>query len=86
MSRPWRIEFKGALYHVFSRGNEQKVIFWDDEDRNCFICLMGEMSDRFDVDIFTQPFKGNAVAGSHLYKTFYKPEDIRTVQSVPLLR
>jgi hypothetical protein len=50
MSRPWRIEFKGALYHVLSRGNEQKDIFWDDEDRNCFICIMGEMSDRFDVD------------------------------------
>ena len=52
MSRPWRIEFKGALYHVLSRGNEQKDIFGDDEDRNCFIRIMGEMSDRFDVNIF----------------------------------
>jgi hypothetical protein len=74
MSRPWRIEFKGALYHVLSRGNEQKDIFWDDEDRNCFIRIMGEMSDRFD-DIF---FVAN--------RTFYKLGDIRTIQSVVHIR
>lgn len=27
MSRPWRIEFSGALYHVLSRGNEQGNLF-----------------------------------------------------------
>ncbi len=27
MSRPWRIEFSGALYHVLSRGNEQGDLF-----------------------------------------------------------
>ena len=27
MSRPWRIEFGGALYHVLSRGNEQGDLF-----------------------------------------------------------
>ncbi len=59
MSRPWRIEFKGALYHVLSRGNEQKDIFWDDEDRNCFIRIMGEMSDRFDVNIFAYVLMDN---------------------------
>ena len=30
MSRPWRIEYEGALYHVLSRGNEQRDIFYDD--------------------------------------------------------
>jgi hypothetical protein len=34
MSRPWRIEFSRALYHVLSRGNEQGDLFLDDEDRN----------------------------------------------------
>ena len=24
MARAWRIEFEGALYHVFSRGNEKQ--------------------------------------------------------------
>jgi hypothetical protein len=27
MSRPWRIELSGALYHVLSRGNEQGDLF-----------------------------------------------------------
>jgi len=34
MSRPWRIEFEGALYHVLSRANEQQDIYLDNEDRN----------------------------------------------------
>jgi len=31
MSRPWKIEFSGALYHVLSRGNEQGDLFLYDE-------------------------------------------------------
>ena len=52
MARPWRIEFEGAYYHVLSRGNERKDIFYDDNDRKLFIDTLGETSDRFDVDIF----------------------------------
>ncbi len=33
MTRPLRIEFAGALYHVISRGNERKPIVRDDVDR-----------------------------------------------------
>jgi putative transposase len=33
MSRPLRIEFAGALYHVMSRGNQRKAIVRDDADR-----------------------------------------------------
>jgi hypothetical protein len=29
MARPWRIEFEGALYHVLSRGNEQRDNYRD---------------------------------------------------------
>jgi len=36
MSRSWRIEFDGALYHVLSQGNEQQNIFSDDTDRELF--------------------------------------------------
>ena len=32
MSRPLRLEFAGALYHVTSRGNERKAIFRDEQD------------------------------------------------------
>ncbi len=59
MSRPWRIEFSGALYHVLSRGNEQGDVFLDDEDRNDFISLMGEISNRFDVAVFSYVLMDN---------------------------
>ena len=32
MSRPLRLEFEGALYHVTSRGNERKAIFRNESD------------------------------------------------------
>jgi len=31
MSRVWRIEYEGALYHLLSRGNEGSDIFIDNE-------------------------------------------------------
>jgi len=34
MARPLRIEYPGALYHVISRGNEQRPIVTDNSDRN----------------------------------------------------
>ncbi len=37
MSRPLRIEFPGAVYHVTSRGNAQGNIFIDNSDRDCFL-------------------------------------------------
>ena len=49
MARQWRIEFEGALYHILSRGNEQRDIFLENEDRNCFLDVLGEMSERFEV-------------------------------------
>ena len=52
MSRPWRIEYEGALYHLLSRGNEGREIFKDDIDRRFFLYLISEMSERFDMDIY----------------------------------
>ena len=37
MSRPLRIEFEGALYHVTSRGNARQKIFFNDVDRVAFL-------------------------------------------------
>ena len=51
MSRPWRIEYEGALYHVLSRGNEQGPIVLIDDDRQLFLKTLGEMAERFDVDV-----------------------------------
>ncbi len=52
MGRAWRIEFEGALYHILSRGNERKAIFYCDDDRHLFLDTLGKMSERFAVDIF----------------------------------
>src|SRR3970282_548901 len=41
MSRPLRLEFAGALYHVTARGNARENIFRDDEDRATFLDLLG---------------------------------------------
>ena len=39
MSRPWRIEYEGALYHLLSRGNERSDIFI--EQNEYISCLFG---------------------------------------------
>ena len=52
MSRPWRIEYEGALYHLLSRGNEGRKIFNDDTDRHFFLYLISELSERFDMDLY----------------------------------
>ena len=59
MARPWRIEYEGAYYHVFSRGNEGRKIFYDDEDRQLFLNTLGEMSERFQLDIFAYVLMSN---------------------------
>ena len=59
MTRPWRIEYEGALYHVFSRGNNQQNIFITDDDRYLFLDTIGQMSERFDTDIFAYVLMGN---------------------------
>jgi putative transposase len=52
LARPWRIEYEGAYYHVLSRGNERRDIFFGDGDRKLFLATLGEASDRFEVDVF----------------------------------
>lgn len=43
MSRPLRIEFPGALYHVTSRGDGREAIFMDDDDRHLFLGVFSEI-------------------------------------------
>ncbi len=59
MARPLRIEFKGALYHILSRGNERRDIFFGDDDYKVFLGVLEEMSDRFEVDIFAYVLMSN---------------------------
>lgn len=47
MSRPLRLEFAGALYHVTSRGDRREAIYEDDVDRHGFLKILGGVVDRF---------------------------------------
>ncbi|MBU0693504.1 MAG: transposase [Candidatus Omnitrophica bacterium] len=51
MGRPLRIEFEGALYHITTRGNEQKDIFLDGEDREKFFEYLQLTKIRYKITI-----------------------------------
>lgn len=47
MTRPIRIEFPGALYHVTARGDRREAIFDDDDDRERFLDILGQVVGDF---------------------------------------
>jgi len=59
MSRPLRLEFEGALYHVTSRGDRREPIFEDDADREAWLEVLGHALVRFDATVFAYCLMGN---------------------------
>ena len=51
MARPLRIEYHDAFYHVFSRGNEKRIIFKQDSDYQLFLTTLKESANHFDVRV-----------------------------------
>ena len=47
MSRPIRIEFPDALYHVTARGDRREDIFEDDHDRQAFLQTLAAVVEQF---------------------------------------
>ena len=47
MSRPIRIEFPDALYHVTARGDRREDIFEDDQDRQEFLLILERVITQF---------------------------------------
>jgi putative transposase len=47
MTRPLRIEYPGAVYHVTSRGNDKKAVFKDDLDRENFLNTLQHVNKRY---------------------------------------
>ncbi len=47
MSRPLRIEYAGAVYHITSRGNEKKAVYKDDVDRETFLDTLFQVNKRY---------------------------------------
>jgi putative transposase len=59
MSRPLRIEFPGAIYHVTSRGDRREPIFADDADRQNLLEVVAQAMDRFDAEVLAYCLMGN---------------------------
>ena len=41
MPRPLRVEYRGAIYQVMSRGDRRESIYRDDADRESFLATLG---------------------------------------------
>ena len=49
MPHPLRLEFPGAVYHIYSRGNERKDVFRSSDDYELFLGILAEAALTFDV-------------------------------------
>ena len=47
MSRPLRLEFAGALYHITSRGNASNLIYFQDDDFELFLQILADVCERY---------------------------------------
>lgn len=59
MSRPLRIEYAGAVYHITSRGNARSNIYNNDSDRKSFIELLSQTCKRFNWHCYAWCLMGN---------------------------
>jgi len=48
MSRPLRLQFPGALYHITSRGDGREPIYLGDSDRTVFLTILSHVCERYD--------------------------------------
>lgn len=51
MSRPLRVEYEMACYHIINRGNRREVVFKEDRDCALFLEKLIEFSELYDVII-----------------------------------
>jgi len=59
MSRPLRIEYPGAVYHVTSRGDRREPIYRDDADRALYLRILGDAMARYAVRALAYCLMGN---------------------------
>ncbi|MYM22341.1 addiction module toxin RelE [Duganella sp. FT135W] len=59
MTRPLRLEYPGALYHVTSRGDRKAPIFRDDTDRAMWLQTLGEVCGQFQFVVYAFCQMGN---------------------------
>jgi REP-associated tyrosine transposase len=59
MSRPLRLQFPGAIYHVTARGNARQSIFDDDDDCARFLVVLASTVARYRVRCHAYCLMGN---------------------------
>lgn len=69
MTRPLRIEFAGAWYHVMNRGAGRRTVFRCERHRKGFLSLLEEISETFRVEIHAYCLLEN-----HYHLVIHTPE------------
>ena len=69
MPRQLRIEYPGAFYHVYSRGNQKQDIYLSDEDRYYFLKVLRDARERHGLIIHLY-----CLMGSHYHLLLETPE------------
>jgi putative transposase len=59
MTRPLRIDYPDTFYHVLSRGNEKRPIYYEPEDYLKFQELLGKTAEKFHVEIHAYVLMAN---------------------------
>jgi len=59
MSRPLRVNFEGAYYHVMNRGRGKERIFYDEKDHKRFLTILAESCEIFHVEVVAYCLMGN---------------------------
>lgn len=59
MSRPLRVEYPGAIYHITCRGNEKRAIFRDNDDRESFLDIMVQSKKIYSIRLFAYVLMDN---------------------------
>jgi REP element-mobilizing transposase RayT len=59
MSRPLRIRYPGAIYHITTRGNERKSLFQDDDDCRVMQPKLTSSLARCQVRLYANVFMRN---------------------------
>lgn len=59
MSRPLRIQYPGAVYHVMNRGRARQPTFFDDTDYQSFLDTVAEAHRLWGIEVFAYGLMGN---------------------------